>query len=95
MVGAGGHARSCIDVIEQLGSYKIAGLIGVPGRGDRFMGYQILGTDEDLPTLSRKYRNAIITVGQIHSPDVRKRLYAKVKAIGFDLPSIVPPFSCL
>ena len=77
LVGAGGHARSCIDVIEQLGSYKIAGLIGVQEEvGDRFMGYQILGTDEDLPTLSRKYRNAIITVGQIHLPDVRKRLYS-------------------
>ncbi len=27
LVGAGGHARSCIDVIELTGFYKIAGLV--------------------------------------------------------------------
>ena len=27
LVGAGGHARSCIDVIELSGQYKIAGLV--------------------------------------------------------------------
>ena len=29
LLGAGGHARSCIDVIEEQGQYQIAGLIGV------------------------------------------------------------------
>ena len=30
LIGAGGHARSCIDVIEQQGQYQIARLIGIP-----------------------------------------------------------------
>ena len=30
LIGAGGHARSCIDVIEQQGEYQIAGMIGMP-----------------------------------------------------------------
>ena len=29
IVGAGGHARSCIEVVESEGNYKIAGLIGL------------------------------------------------------------------
>lgn len=94
LVGAGGHARSCIDVIEEIGYYKIAGLIGVQKEvGDRFMGYKILGTDADLPTLSKIYKHAIITVGQIKTPDVRKKLFTKVNTNGFDLPSIVSPLS--
>jgi phage gp45-like len=28
LIGAGGHSRSCIDVIEQEGKYRIAGLVG-------------------------------------------------------------------
>jgi len=30
LIGAGGHAYSCIDVIEQQGKYHIAGLVGMP-----------------------------------------------------------------
>ncbi len=29
LIGAGGHARACIDAIEQEGIYKIAGLVGL------------------------------------------------------------------
>ena len=29
LIGAGGHARSCIDVIEQEGKYEICGLVGL------------------------------------------------------------------
>ena len=28
LIGAGGHARACNDVIEHLGTFDIAGLIG-------------------------------------------------------------------
>ena len=29
LIGAGGHARSCIDVIERENKYKIYGLVGL------------------------------------------------------------------
>jgi hypothetical protein len=29
LIGAGGHAHACIDVIEQQGHYHIAGLVGI------------------------------------------------------------------
>ena len=46
LVGAGGHARSCIDVIEQSGSHDIAGLVALPNEvGSQTLGYEVLGTD--------------------------------------------------
>jgi len=52
LIGGGGHCRSCIDVIEAEGKYKIAGIVNQPG-GNRepVLGYEVLGNDEDLPEL--------------------------------------------
>jgi len=92
LVGAGGHAHACIDVIEQLGEYRIAGLVGRPDEvGEKHLGYDVIASDNDLPALVDKYRNAIITVGQIKSPDIRIRLYQQVKNLGFNIPVIVSP----
>lgn len=92
LVGAGGHAHACIDVIEQQGEYRIAGLVGRPDEvGEKHLGYDVIASDNDLPALVDKYRNAIITVGQIKSPDIRIRLYQLVKYLGFNIPVIVSP----
>jgi sugar O-acyltransferase (sialic acid O-acetyltransferase NeuD family) len=92
LVGAGGHAHACIDVIEQQGEYIIAGLVGHSGEvGEKHLGYNVIGSDKDLPALVDKYRNAIITVGQIKSPDIRIRLFNQVKNLGFNIPAIVSP----
>ena len=92
LIGAGGHARSCIDVIEQLCVFDIVGLIGTDEelKGE-LMGYPVIGTDTDLPELAKKYQYAVITVGQISSPLIRKRLYTKVIKLGFNLPAIISP----
>ena len=43
LVGAGGHAHACIDVIEQQGRYQIAGLIGMPDEMDALhIGYSVI-----------------------------------------------------
>lgn len=90
LVGAGGHARSCIDVIENSGTYKIAGLIGVREELYReFMGYRVIATDSDLSDLARQYQYAMISVGQIGSSFLRQRLYNHLIALGFTLPTIV------
>ena len=44
LIGAGGHALSCIDVIEQEDKFKIAGLIGKKEElGRKVCGYNIIG----------------------------------------------------
>ena len=43
LVGAGGHARACIDVIEQAGIFQVGGLVGLPDEvGNSELGYPIV-----------------------------------------------------
>jgi len=92
LIGAGGHAHACIDVIEQDGQYKIAGLVGLPSEmHNRHFGYSVIATDDDLPQLIKEYCYAFITLGQILTPDSRIRLYQQALQIGFQLPVIIAP----
>ena len=89
LLGAGGHARSCIEAIESAG-LTIHGLIdGADLVGQQVLGYLILGTDDDLPNLLENNAAALVTVGQIHSPDVRIRLYRRLAELGAVMPVIV------
>ncbi len=92
LVGAGGHARACIDVIEQEGCYAISGLVGLPEEmGGEVLGYPILGTNAQLAELRTTCPNALVTVGQIKSPEPRMRLFDLLTGLGFVLPHIVSP----
>ena len=92
LIGAGGHARSCIDVIEHQETFDIAGLIGSEEElHHECIGYPIIGIDSELHQLAKQYQYAIVTVGQIDSPLVRQRLYDQALAIGFKLPTIISP----
>jgi sugar O-acyltransferase (sialic acid O-acetyltransferase NeuD family) len=92
LIGAGGHAHACIDVIEQHGCYHIAGLIGMPDEmHNHHLGYAVIGTDDDLPELAKTIPYALITLGQIKTPAHRIRLYEQVVALGFQLPTIIAP----
>ena len=90
LIGAGGHARSCIDVLEEENQFEIAGLIekGESISNER-LGYPVIGTDDDLKVLRQQYKNALITVGQIKFPKIRIKLYQLLKKLDFTLPVIV------
>ena len=94
LVGAGGHAKSCIDVIEQEDKFQIIGLVGSPNEvGARVLGYEVLGTDEGLTELLNLSNFALIAVGQIGTNDLRSRLFSKIANIGFKLPVIMSPIA--
>jgi len=76
LIGAGGHARSCIDVIEQQGHYQIAGLVGLPEQKQtQHFGYAVIATDDDLPALVKTHLYALVSVGHIQTADHRIHLY--------------------
>lgn len=92
LIGAGGHARACIDVIEQHGQFQIAGLVGMPEeKQSEHFDYSVIATDNELPRLVQYYLYAVITVGQIQTPDHRIRLYQLANELGFQLPVIIAP----
>lgn len=94
VIGAGGHAHACIDVIEQLEQYTISGLVGLPEEmHTQHLGYPVIAIDSDLQKLAKEYRYVFIAIGQIISPKIRTSLYQHVKELGFQLPTIISPSS--
>jgi len=92
LIGGGGHCRSCIDVIEADGQFKVVGIVDRVGvDSTATMAYPLLGNDDDLPKLVKQHRSALITVGQIKTAEVRIRLFDRLKSLGANFPVIVSP----
>jgi len=94
LIGGGGHCKSVIDVIEQENRYIIAGIIDKKELiGQKVLGYEVIGSDDDLEVLHKIYTNAVITVGHIKSNAVRVKLFKQLKMIGYTLPIIISPLA--
>jgi sugar O-acyltransferase (sialic acid O-acetyltransferase NeuD family) len=92
LVGAGGHAGACIDVIEQQGQYQIVGLVGLPEElHSQNLGYEVIATDDALAQLAQSIPYALITTGQIQTAKHRVRLYQQTTQCGFQMPVIISP----
>jgi sugar O-acyltransferase (sialic acid O-acetyltransferase NeuD family) len=93
LIGGGGHCHSCIDVIEAAGNYQIVGLVQPRGVSQLVLGYSVIGSDEDLPQLLKGTKLALITVGQIKTPETRIRLFDLLKQLEAELPIVISPKS--
>jgi len=92
LIGGGGHCKSCIEVIENGGMYRIRGIVDVPEKlGETILGYEIVASDQELGVLTKKYSNFLITIGQIEKSEKRMYLYNQLKQYGAKLPVIVSP----
>ncbi|MFB9057603.1 acetyltransferase [Mariniflexile ostreae] len=79
IIGASGHAKVIIEIIETLGNYSIIGLIdSFKCKGTRVFGYEILGQDKDIPYLSKTY-NVFTGVIAIGDNWTRKNIYKDIK----------------
>ena len=85
LIGAGGHARVCIDIIEMLGEFKVAGLVekDITNIQKENFAYPIIGTDDDLHVFRKKYNYALITVGQIKNPEIRTKLFKQLQKMNY------------
>jgi sugar O-acyltransferase (sialic acid O-acetyltransferase NeuD family) len=94
LLGAGGHAESCIDVIERAGDFEIAGLLGTTAEvGTSVLGYPVVADDGEIAEWITRVPNVLVAVGQIRSAGVRMRLFQAARAAGAALPSIVSPLA--
>lgn len=88
LLGGGGHCKSVIDIAESAG-YTILGILDKPELvGTMVLDYEIIGTDDDIPLYVDK-AEFLITVGQIKSPAIRKKLALLVMRAGGKLATIV------
>ncbi len=94
LFGGGGHCKAVIDVIEAEGIWQIAGVVEPLGSTTLdVIGYSVVGYDDQLEVLFEKCPNALIAVGQIRSPTIRQRLFARLSKAGFKLPVVVSPLA--
>lgn len=94
LIGGGGHCKSLIDVIELENRYSIAGVVDKKELiGQEVLGYKIIASDDDLEELFKKYKYAVISVGQVKSNIIRVKLFTLLKGIGFNLPTIISPLA--
>tara|TARA_Y100000996_G_C22311523_1_gene556432 strand:- start:23 stop:631 length:609 start_codon:yes stop_codon:yes gene_type:complete len=88
LIGAGGQAKSCIDVIQSSKNFKILGIINSQSK-KKFLNIKILGKDKYLTKLKNKKQiNLHIAIGFIKNPIIKIKLYEKFKKMGFIFPVI-------
>ncbi len=89
-MGCGGHALSCISVVEEVGLIKIQGLIGLQSEvGLNINGYKVVGTDEDLDKLKLITDSVFLGIGQIKSAEIRRKIFNLYSAKGFNFPPLI------
>lgn len=89
LIGGGGHCKSVIDVIESNTEFKISGIIDKNPISKHLLGYKIIGTDAQLEELIMENLHVLITIGQIKTPNIRKKLFEHSRDLGAILPVII------
>ena len=88
VVGAGGHAKVCIELLRAMGK-SVAYCVGASDSPDNCLGVPILRGDENLGFLrSEGYSGAFVAVG---SNRLRERLGARCIALGYQLVNAISP----
>ena len=93
ILGTGGHSTSITDLILSTKKYKILGfLCSKRKEGDNFLNYKVLGSERYLKKLNK---NTLVVLGFsfYKSPKKYKEKYLEIKKMGFEIPTIVSPFS--
>lgn len=99
IIGGGGMAKMCIELINKSMAYNIAGILD-PNvkKGTEIMGVPVLGGDDMLPELRRNgCFCAINAIGSITSDQqekvfyLRRRLCTIIKENGFFMPTLIHP----
>lgn len=93
LLGSGGHAKVVIDILEEMGKYEIIGITTrVKNNKDYFKGYPVLGDDTVLYDLfNQGIKYAALGVGGFANNNLRRKIFSKLKNIGFEVVSIIHP----
>jgi sugar O-acyltransferase (sialic acid O-acetyltransferase NeuD family) len=92
--GAGGHAKSVMEMVQAIGAHQIAGILddNPAFKGKFVLGIPVFGGRELLPLLREKGLSlAANGVGGILNIAVRVRLFEMLAQAGFDFPPLAHP----
>ena len=91
LIGAGGQAESCLDVILLTKKFKILGFID-KNKKINILNHKILGDENYLRNIKRD-THLHISMGFIKSPLKRIKLFNEFKKLNFKFPVIISPKS--
>ncbi len=89
ILGASGHAKVIVGMLEEMGTWEIAGCTSGGGNDGELLGYPVLGGDDILPKLRDSgIRHAFVAIGDNW---LRRRVSERVRQAGFALTNVVSP----
>jgi len=91
LVGGGGHCKVIIDILKENNDYDVILISDLKENlGKKILDVKIEYTDDQLKDLYKKgYKNAFVSIGKVKINEHRKKLFNKIKNIGFNVPVIV------
>ena len=90
--GDGGHASSCIDLVESTKKFKIIGIVS--NKNFKTINtYPVIGNDNELVNLKKITKNIIIGIGFYKDLKKKKKIFSKLKNLGFNIPTLFSPLS--
>jgi UDP-perosamine 4-acetyltransferase len=92
LIGAGGHARVCLEALLDDPAQTVIGAVSRDGRGAADLGVPMLGTDEALPTTAQRLgiQRAFVAIGD---NTARAAVAARWAATGLPLASAISRFA--
>lgn len=92
MIGAGGHAKVLLDVLQQQ-KIRILGLVdaNVALHGTLLLGEKVLGGDEIIQGYSPGEVQLVNAIGSVRQPIARQRVYEQFKSLGYCFGTVVHP----
>lgn len=92
LIGGGGHCAACIDVVKLEKTYDLKGIFDISDKiGTQLNGVPFIGTDADIPKYVSADAYFLITLGQIKTPEIRKKIYSEITRVGAQLATVVSP----
>jgi len=95
-IGAGGHAKVVVEILQLRREYAIAGLLDSDKKkiGLEICGVRVLGDDLLLTELyASGIRYAFISMGSLGYANRREALYEKTRSIGFTIIAAIHPLA--
>ena len=91
IIGSGGHATSCLEILKLLNIYKVIGYVDISI--NKIIQLKYLGNDKDLNKIRKNISYAMIGIGQIKNYKIREKKYNLLKKLEFKTPNIISPHS--
>lgn len=91
--GGGGHAKMCVELINQSNTFKVKGIIddNIP-IGTAIFEVPVLGSEFHLDQFIKQGLTKItLGIGAVLNHDLRNKLFAKLKSKKLDIPTIIHP----